>query len=152
MQVADVCFNGAAGTLEGGLLQGSYCHCSDSVVCAQSVRHTSGPKHPQQGIPIKGCLPCTVIPLKIVTGWQPISDSWCSALPLLACKPGGCYWYIHQRLPIKILMEFLNRGPLKGKKFQFMGGVVGLSLYQAPSGIGDGSISPIITSLVGHRP
>ena len=49
-------------------------------------------------------------------------------------------------------MEFLNQGPFKGKKLQFMGGVVGLSLCQTPTGIGFESISPIIPSLIEARP
>ena len=53
---------------------------------------------------------------------------------------------------IKILMEFLNHGPLKGKKLQFMGAVVGLSLCQTPTGIGTDSISPIIMSLAEDSP
>ena len=52
---------------------------------------------------------------------------------------------------IKILTEFLNLGPFKGKKFPFMGRLVGFSLCQTPTGIGYDSISPIITSLVENR-
>ena len=45
-------------------------------------------------------------------------------------------------------MEFLNYGQRKGEKLQFMGRLVGLSLHQAPTGIGNDSISLIIMSLV----
>ena len=49
-------------------------------------------------------------------------------------------------------MEFLYHGPLKGKKLQFMGKVVGLSLCQTPTDIGNDSIGPIIISLVEDSP
>ena len=41
-------------------------------------------------------------------------------------------------------MKFFNHSPLKGKKLQFVGRVLGLSLCQTPTCIGDGSISPIL--------
>ena len=43
-------------------------------------------------------------------------------------------------------MEFHNHSPLKGEKLQFMGKVVGLSLCQTPTGIGNNRISPIFMS------
>ena len=49
-------------------------------------------------------------------------------------------------------MKFLNHGPLKGKKLQFMGGIMGLSICQTPSGIGNDGIGPIVTSLVEDSP
>ena len=49
-------------------------------------------------------------------------------------------------------MEFLNHGPFKGTKLQFMGGVVDFSLSQTPNGIGCDSISPIITGLIENSP
>ena len=49
---------------------------------------------------------------------------------------------------LNILTELLNHGPLKGEKLQFVGGLMGLSLDQTPTGIGDDGISPIIMSLV----
>ena len=48
-------------------------------------------------------------------------------------------------------MEFLDHSPCKGKKFQLVGGVVGFSLCQVPTNIGDDGISTIITSLVEDR-
>ena len=47
-----------------------------------------------------------------------------------------------------MLVEFLNHSPFKGEKLQFIGGVVGSSLCQTPTGIGYDSISPIIMSLI----
>ena len=49
-------------------------------------------------------------------------------------------------------MEFLYHSPFKGKKLQFMGRVVGLSLCQTPTGIGYDSIGPIIMSLMRTAP
>ena len=45
-QVTAMYLNGADRALKGGLLQGLYCCCSDSVVCGQSFGHASGPGHP----------------------------------------------------------------------------------------------------------
>ena len=49
-------------------------------------------------------------------------------------------------------MKFLSYSPLEGKKFQFMARVVGFSLCQTPTGIGDDSIYTIIMSLVEYSP
>ena len=49
-------------------------------------------------------------------------------------------------------MKFLDHGPLKDEKLQFVGGVMGLSLCQTPTGIGDNGIGPVIISLVEHSP
>ena len=49
-------------------------------------------------------------------------------------------------------MELLDHSPLKGKKLQFVGWVMGLSLGQTPAGIGDNGIHPIITGLVENSP
>ena len=49
-------------------------------------------------------------------------------------------------------MELLNHSPLKSKKFQFVGWVMGLSLGQTPAGIGDDGISPVIMGLVEDSP
>ena len=51
-----------------------------------------------------------------------------------------------------IHMEFLNHSPLKGEKLQVMGGIVGLSLCQTPTGIGNGGISSVVISLVENSP
>ena len=45
-------------------------------------------------------------------------------------------------------MEVLNHSPLMGEKLQYMGGVVGVSLCQAPTGVGNDSFGSIIKSLV----
>ena len=50
--------------------------------------------------------------------------------------------------PIQIFMEFFNYCSLKGEKFQLVHRVVGLSLVQAPTGIGYYSICTILMSLV----
>ena len=49
-------------------------------------------------------------------------------------------------------MEFLNHGPPKGVKLQLMGRVMLLSLCQAPTGIGYGSIGTTIMSLIEYSP
>ena len=49
-------------------------------------------------------------------------------------------------------MKFLNHSPLKGQKLQFMGGEMGLSLCQTPTGIGNDGSSPVIMSLVDESP
>ena len=49
-------------------------------------------------------------------------------------------------------MEFLQHSPPEGRKPQFVGRVVGLSLCQAPTGIGNHSICTIIMSLVKDGP
>ena len=135
---------------EGSLLHGSHCHCSDSVGCAQSIGCTSGPRHPQQGVCLNVCLPCPVVQLKIVI--DKAGD------PSMTCSIQLCHHkHVHQEIiicvytegqPINILMEFPNHRPLKGEKFQFTGGLVVLSLCQAPTAVGDDSISSIIMSLV----
>ena len=68
MQVTAICFSGSGWAFEASLLQGLYWHCSDSVVCAQSIGHTSRSRHPQQGICIHVSLPCPVVQFKTVTG------------------------------------------------------------------------------------
>ena len=49
-------------------------------------------------------------------------------------------------------MKLPDHRPLKGKKFQFVGWVMGLSLGQGPANIGDDGISPIIMCLVEDSP
>ena len=49
-------------------------------------------------------------------------------------------------------MKFLNCSPLEGKKLQFVGGVMGLSLCQTPTGIDNDSIGSIIMRLVEDSP
>ena len=49
-------------------------------------------------------------------------------------------------------MEFLNHGPLEGEKLQFVGRVIGFSLCQTPTGIGNDGISTIIMSLIEDIP
>ena len=46
MQVTPLHIDETCGALEGHLLHGSYCHCSDSLVDAQGFGHTHGPGHP----------------------------------------------------------------------------------------------------------
>ena len=53
---------------------------------------------------------------------------------------------------VKVFMKILNYSPLKDEKLQFIGGVVGLSLCQTPTGRGDDGICSIITSLVEDSP
>ena len=53
---------------------------------------------------------------------------------------------------MKVFMEVPDHGPLEGEKLQFVHGVMGLSLGQTPTGIGDDGISPIIMSLVEDSP
>ena len=45
-------------------------------------------------------------------------------------------------------MKFLNHSPLKGKKLQLIGGAVDFSLCQAPTGVGNDGIGPVIMSLI----
>ena len=45
-------------------------------------------------------------------------------------------------------MKFLNHSPPKGEKLWFVDGVMGLSLCQTPTGIGDDGISFVVMSLV----
>ena len=54
--------------------------------------------------------------------------------------------------PIEVLVELLGHSPLKSEKLQFVGWVMGLSLIQAPTSIGDDDISPIITGLIEESP
>ena len=49
-------------------------------------------------------------------------------------------------------MEFLNYGPLNSEKLQFMGEVLGVCLWQTPTGIDDDGIGSVITSLVEDSP
>ena len=49
-------------------------------------------------------------------------------------------------------MEFLNHGPLKGEKLQFMARVVGFSHCQAPTGIDNDGISSVIMTMVEDWP
>ena len=49
-------------------------------------------------------------------------------------------------------MELLNHSPLKSDKLKFVSLVMGLSLGQTPTGIGDDGISPIIPDLVQNSP
>ena len=67
-QVTAVCINRTHGVFEGTLLHSSHCHCSDLVVCAQSIGHTSRPGHPQQSIHINVHFPCSIVQLKIIIG------------------------------------------------------------------------------------
>ena len=68
MQVVGVCLKRTHGVLEGDLLHGLQHCCNDSVVCAQSIGHTLGPGHPQQGILSNVGLPCSIIQLKTIIG------------------------------------------------------------------------------------
>ena len=54
--------------LVGGLWHGIHCYSSNFVVGSQSVGHTAGPGHPQQGICINVCLIHSIVQLKIVDG------------------------------------------------------------------------------------
>ena len=49
-------------------------------------------------------------------------------------------------------MEFLDHGPLEGKKFQFVGRVVGFNLCQTPASIGNNGIHTVIMCLVEDSP
>ena len=51
-----------------------------------------------------------------------------------------------------VFVELMNYSPLKGEELKFVGWVMGLSLGQAPTGIGDDGISPNITGLVEDIP
>ena len=53
---------------------------------------------------------------------------------------------------IKVFIELLDHSPLKGEKLQFVAGIMGLSLCQTATGIGDDSIGPIMMSLVEDSP
>ena len=68
MQIAAICFGGAHAALDGSLLHGSHCHCSDLEVGAQGIRHALWLGHPFQGIHIDIHLPCPVVQLKVVLG------------------------------------------------------------------------------------
>ena len=67
-KVTAICLNGAGGAFKGGLLQGLHSHCGDSVVCAQSLWHAAGPRHPQQGILIDVSILSPVVQLEIIVG------------------------------------------------------------------------------------
>ena len=49
-------------------------------------------------------------------------------------------------------MELLNYSPLEGRKFQFMGWVVGFSLCEAPTSIGYDFICTILMGLIEDSP
>ena len=90
---------GLAGPSKGSLMQGSHSHCSDLVVCAQSLRYTARPRHPWQGICIDVSLPmpCSTAANYSWQCWPPIDDSQHPALLSLAHTLRGYYWYICQR-------------------------------------------------------
>ena len=50
--------------------------------------------------------------------------------------------------PIQVFMEFPDHCPLEGEKLQLVSWVVGLSLAQAPTGIGYDSFSAVLPGLV----
>ena len=76
---------------------------------------------------------------------------------MIGCIQLGCCKHVGQGIvvciyikgqPIQIFMEFFDYHPLEGEKFQLVCRVVGLSLAQAPTGIGYYSICAILTGLV----
>ena len=69
----------------------------------------------------------------------------------------GCCRHVGQEIivcvhikgqPIQVFMEYFDYHPLEGEKFQLVCRVVGLSLAQAPTGIGYYSICAILMDLV----
>ena len=68
VQVTAVYLNRAHRAFKGSLLHGSHHHYSDLVVCVQSIKHTSGPGHPWQGICIIVSLPSSIVQLKVIIG------------------------------------------------------------------------------------
>ena len=78
MQITALCFNGAHGSLDSGLLHGSHCHCSDLEVGVKGIRHAPQPAHPQQGICINISPCCPIIQSKVVicqTSHPPVTHS-----------------------------------------------------------------------------
>ena len=68
MQVTTVYFNGIHKAFKGSFLHCSDCCGCDSMVYPHDVSHTSGSGHPQQGICIDICLPCSIVQPEVVIG------------------------------------------------------------------------------------
>ena len=103
-QVTTVCLNRINRAFEVSFLHSLNHCCSDSVVCAQRIRQTSGPGHPCQGICITVSLPCSIVQLKIIIG-KGSHQALTAWHPSLECTTGSFCWYRHQRLMHKDTLE-----------------------------------------------